>query len=64
MHRRHGHDSIDAKTFFSSTPDSRFTLLPVACLGACDQAPAMMVDEELYGNLTPQRIEEALEKYR
>ena len=25
--------------------DGRFTLLPVACLGACDQAPAMMVDE-------------------
>ncbi len=41
-----------------------FTLLPVACLGACDRAPAMMIDEMLYTDLTPEKIDEILEQYR
>jgi NADH-quinone oxidoreductase subunit E len=47
-----------------TTADGRFTLLPVVCLGACDRAPAMMVDETLYGKLTPVKIDEILEQYR
>ncbi len=47
-----------------TTADDRFTLLPVACLGACDLAPAMMVDRELHGRLTPEKIDRVLEKYR
>ncbi|MCL5735988.1 MAG: NADH-quinone oxidoreductase subunit NuoE [Actinobacteria bacterium] len=43
-----------------TTPDGRFTLLPVVCIGACDQAPAMLVDWELHGNLTPDKIDEVL----
>lgn len=46
-----------------TTPDGRFTLLPVACLGACDRAPAMMVDDDLHGPLTPALIDEILERY-
>ncbi len=46
-----------------TTPDERFTLLPVACLGACDEAPAMMVDGTLYGNLTSRLIEEIVARY-
>jgi NADH-quinone oxidoreductase subunit E len=46
-----------------TTPDSRFTLLPVSCLGACDRAPAMLVDEDLYGPVTPEMMEEILGKY-
>jgi NADH-quinone oxidoreductase subunit E len=46
-----------------TTPDGRFTLLPVVCIGACDRAPAMIVDGELYGNLTPGRVDEILEKH-
>lgn len=46
-----------------TTPDQRFTLLPVACLGACDHAPAMMIDDELYGDLTPERIDEILDRH-
>ena len=46
-----------------TTADGRFTLIPTACLGACDLAPAMMVDEDLHGNLTAQRIDEVLERY-
>ncbi len=46
-----------------TTPDDRFTLLPVCCLGACDSAPAMMVDDDLHGNLTPEKIDAILERY-
>jgi NADH-quinone oxidoreductase subunit E len=47
-----------------TTKDGVFTLLPICCLGACHIAPAMMVGETLYGNLTPERIDEILEKER
>jgi NADH-quinone oxidoreductase subunit E len=46
-----------------TTPDSRFTLLPIVCLGCCDRAPAMMVDNDLHGDLDPQKIDRALETY-
>ena len=46
-----------------TTVDNRFTLLPTACLGACDRAPAMMVDEDLHGELTPEKIDEILKRY-
>ena len=41
-------------------PDGRFTLLPVSCIGACDHAPAMMIDGKLYGDLDRRRIERSL----
>ena len=47
-----------------TSADGQFTLLPVACLGACDRAPAMMIDEMLYTDLTPEKIDGILEKYR
>ncbi len=50
--------------FGETSPDGRFTLLPIACLGACDQAPAMMVDDTLYGDLTPEKIDLILEKHQ
>jgi len=46
-----------------TTPDGRFTLLPIACLGACDQAPAMMIDGELHGLLTAEKVDEILSRY-
>jgi NADH-quinone oxidoreductase subunit E len=46
-----------------TTSDNRFTLLPVSCVGLCDHAPAMMVDEDLYGDLDRAKIDEILEKY-
>ncbi len=46
-----------------TSPDGRFTLLPNACLGCCDRAPAMMIDEDLHVNLTPEKIDAILEKY-
>jgi NADH-quinone oxidoreductase subunit E len=47
-----------------TTRDGRFTLLPSACLGACDQAPVMMVDEDLHTYLEPEKIDKILEQYR
>jgi len=46
-----------------TTADGAFTLLPIVCLGACDQAPAMMIDDTLYGNLDPAKIDEILANY-
>lgn len=43
-----------------TTSDGLFTLLPTCCLGACGEAPAMRIDERLYGNLTVERIDEIL----
>ena len=46
-----------------TTADGRFTLLPSACLGACDLAPVMMVDRSYYGKLAPERVPSILEKF-
>jgi NADH-quinone oxidoreductase subunit E len=40
-----------------TTSDNKFTLLPVPCLGACDHAPAMMIDREMYVDLTPEKVD-------
>jgi NADH-quinone oxidoreductase subunit E len=50
--------------FGQTTCDGRFTLLPIACLGACDQAPAMMIDEDLHTFLTPDKVDDILEQYK
>jgi len=50
-------------TLGSSTADGRFTLLPIVCLGACDHAPAMLIDGDLHVDLDEQRIDQVLEKY-
>ncbi len=46
-----------------TTADGRFTLLPVACLGACDHAPVLMIDRELHLDVAPDKLEEILAKY-
>lgn len=46
-----------------TTADGRFTLLTIQCLGTCDHAPAMMIDEETHRDLTPERIAQILEAY-
>jgi len=46
-----------------TTRDGRFTLLPIVCLGACDHAPALMIDNDLHGDLDPEKIDTILENY-
>jgi NADH:ubiquinone oxidoreductase subunit E len=45
-----------------TTTDGAFSLQLTNCIGACDQAPAMLLNHELYGNLTPARIAQILEE--
>jgi NADH-quinone oxidoreductase subunit E len=47
-----------------TTPDGLFTLLPVCCIGYCDRSPAILVNRRVYGELTPQKIDEIIEKCR
>ncbi|MBL7699298.1 MAG: NADH-quinone oxidoreductase subunit NuoE [Chitinophagaceae bacterium] len=49
--------------FGETTTDKRFTLLPNVCLGCCDRAPALMVDEDLYRDVTIEQLDQILEKY-
>jgi NADH-quinone oxidoreductase subunit E len=41
-----------------TTPDNRFTLLPVTCLGACDRAPVMMVGDALHENVDQETLKD------
>jgi len=47
-----------------TTPDGRFTLEMTNCIGACDLAPAMLVNGDLHGNLTPEKIVKILKGYK
>lgn len=47
-----------------TTQDLMFTLESVACLGACGLAPVIMVNEETYGRLTPDKITSILKIYQ
>ena len=46
-----------------TTPDGRFSFELTNCIGACDQAPAMLVDDEVYGDLTTEKIREILQSF-
>jgi NADH-quinone oxidoreductase subunit E len=41
-----------------TTPDNRYTLLPVPCLGACDKAPVIMVGEDLHEEVTADNLQD------
>ncbi|MDA8082548.1 MAG: NADH-quinone oxidoreductase subunit NuoE [Nitrospiraceae bacterium] len=47
-----------------TTADGRFSLVIMECIGACGTAPAMLVNDDFYENLTEKYIDEILEKYR
>ena len=47
-----------------TTADGQFTLLPSCCLGACGEAPAMMIGLTTHGSLTTEKIDEILLKER
>lgn len=49
--------------FGETTDDDRFTLIPMACLGACDRAPVLMIDEDTHRDVTPESLGEILEAY-
>jgi NADH-quinone oxidoreductase subunit E len=50
-------------SYGQTTEDGRFTLLPNVCLGCCDKAPALMIGNDLYHDLTLDQLDAILEKY-
>ena len=46
-----------------ATEDGMFKIQGTRCLGACGLAPVIMIDDEVYGRLTPQKTEEIINKY-
>jgi len=47
-----------------TTADGEFTLLPIVCLGTCDRAPALMIDDDLHRDVEPEKLEQILASYR
>ncbi|HHT26529.1 MAG TPA: NADH-quinone oxidoreductase subunit NuoE [Firmicutes bacterium] len=47
-----------------STEDGMFTLHVVACLGACSMAPAMVIDDDVHGRVSPRQLKRILNSYR
>jgi len=47
-----------------TTADGRFSFEMTNCIGACDKAPAMMINSDVHGDLTPKKIARILDTYR
>ena len=47
-----------------TTPDGRFSFQLTNCIGACDKAPAMMINDEVHVDLTPSKISQILKAYK
>lgn len=47
-----------------TTADGKFTFTITNCIGECDQAPAMLVNDDVHGNLTPAKIAQILRTYK
>ncbi len=47
-----------------TTDDGLFTFTVVACLGCCSLAPVVMIDEQTYGRMTPQKVRKLIRQYR
>ncbi|AQQ69720.1 NADP-reducing hydrogenase subunit HndA [Limihaloglobus sulfuriphilus] len=43
-----------------TTPDNKFTLEKTSCIGMCDQAPAVLIDDKLMGFVAPEKVSEIL----
>ena len=47
-----------------TTPDGKFSFELTNCIGACDEAPAMLINNDVHVNLTPDKISKILESYK
>ena len=47
-----------------TTDDMRYSLEEVRCIGACSLAPAVVINEETYGQVTPRQVGKMLDKYK
>lgn len=46
-----------------TTDDEKFTMTVTRCLGTCSMAPVIMIDDKVYGELTPEKVPEILQSY-
>lgn len=46
------------------TADGKFTLRDIRCVGACGLAPVVLIDDKVYGHVTPDKIGEIINEYR
>jgi NADH:ubiquinone oxidoreductase subunit E len=46
-----------------TTPDFKWTLATTSCIGLCSVGPVILIDDDIYGNLTPEQIPDILERY-
>ena len=46
-----------------TTPDKKWTLVTTSCLGLCSVGPVVLIDDDLYGNVSPDQIDAILERY-
>jgi NADH:ubiquinone oxidoreductase subunit E len=66
---KHKEDIIDAITELigikpdETTGDGKFSLHYINCLGACHKGPAMLINDELYTELTPEKVKNILAGY-
>lgn len=47
-----------------TTPDGKFSIEATRCIGACGLAPVFTVNDEVYGNATPELIDKVIEEYK
>ncbi|MCK5305760.1 MAG: NADH-quinone oxidoreductase subunit NuoE [Candidatus Omnitrophica bacterium] len=47
-----------------TTKDGKFTLERTSCIGMCDEAPAVMVDDKLIGKVTPQKVKKIIQEQK
>lgn len=47
-----------------TTPDGKWTLLTTSCLGVCGVGPVMLIDDDIYGNVSAAQVPAILEKYQ
>jgi formate dehydrogenase subunit gamma len=60
---RHAKRSLGVD-FHGTSADGAVTLEPVYCLGNCALGPALMIDEELQGRVSPERFDQLMQSLR
>ena len=55
-------ETLDLKNG-ETTPDKKWTLVTTSCLGLCSVGPVVLIDDDLYGNVNPEQVDEILARY-
>lgn len=50
--------------FGETTPDKKWSLIETSCLGICAVGPVCVIDGDVYGNITPEKMREVLARYK